>query len=181
MKLKQYPLYCDNITKEYFLVGDSFNCELCTEKLEKYIVVYEAWGKKEAYNLLMCESCSSTYKDTQPYNTKRLAFIVDEIEKSFIPILLQSPILINSRGDLSVFDVANKQISDEEIIDNMVHACRESFAGMKIGSNEVLSDRMIESEQDLHNEFGQILLSKPVVQDFDTPRLEKKEETEALK
>ena len=123
-------MYFDNVSGASYL--ERGFCSQCMNEVYHRGIVCCKYSKSKKFlpiQELFCMDCIehvSKFDRAYEIVEKRLV-IVDEIPSTAFRIFLVPPQLKNSRNEISVYDVAEKQISDEVVIDKTVLAGRDSI------------------------------------------------------
>jgi len=121
-------LYFDPKNKRHCLTYGI--CEFCRGDIHSNGFIFEKYSRsKNITNKidLVCVDClGKNNEEISLYQfwSGKPFFIVPRIETSYVKVFFTPPSFKNSKSDLSVFDVADKQIGDEIVIDKTVHAGR---------------------------------------------------------
>lgn len=123
--------------KNYFS-KDKAECVRCRQPIEKLTIHSYCWNKKACIEETYCVRCFEKTRTAFIVLEKKTVILVDVLPDDCLPVLNRPPVLASSR-DLSLFEVADKQLGDESIKDNTVYAGRPegSWVGAKIGNADM--------------------------------------------
>jgi len=97
----------------------------------------------------------------------RAVIIVPKRPKGTFHVLIQPPVLSDSRNTETIFSIAEKNIDGEVVNDITKLAGRESIEGCQIGVDpeKLPEDKLITSEKQLDKALRVIMDSKPIIEE----------------
>lgn len=125
------------MNKNYFTT-ENVDCSYCRQPIEKIIIHCYCWTKKRCIKETYCINCYNKMKNIYIVMEKKTIILVDDYPDDSIPIVNRPPVLATSR-DMTVFEVADKQVADESVIDKTKYAGRPegSWIGIQIGQPDM--------------------------------------------
>lgn len=117
-----------------FYTNDHVECDMCKNTQNNMFFKVIFTSKKSRVENIYCQKCVKDIPEN-PYLTKSVKTITVsyDLPKDAVPVINDRVETGFGKSNLTVFDVANRQIDNEQVIDRTVHANRKSFEGAKIG------------------------------------------------
>ena len=121
------------MNRNYFTKDNSV-CAMCKQIIRKVGIHCYCWTKKQCIEEAYCIRCYNKIKTNFIVLEKKTVIFVEECPDDSLPVLNTPPVLTNSK-DLTVFEAADKQLSDEVVKDNTKYSGRPdgSWVGLQIG------------------------------------------------
>jgi hypothetical protein len=129
MILTPKPIYINEEKNSSFLYTTQELCDCCSNKLSKYAIYQESFSKSDRISnkfKIVCSDCRRKNKFEEQlfdFVNNRFVLICKKFPKGSIPYMPQQPMFKNAKN-LSIFDVADKQISEEAVEDNTINSNR---------------------------------------------------------
>lgn len=110
-------------------------CDLCNEPINKLMFLLTQYSKRYKNVQTICLACLYRTKNTGVLNELRKVILHKKIPRDSTLVLIKPHPLKDSKNNMTVFEVADRQIGNETIINKTRYANKESFKDIKIGKD----------------------------------------------
>lgn len=125
-------------SKGNYYCNTAENCVNCNEFLDSFMVHITFNDRREKWSSNYCKDCFTKIKE-HPLVMQQRFVLIDEPPADSILVNDNPPEL--GKGEISVFEMADRKIDREKIIDNTIHANRVSWNGASVGSLEYTKEK----------------------------------------
>jgi hypothetical protein len=113
-------------------------CINCKNPIDRFMIHASFFDKREKWASNYCQRCFDNIRESSLVTQFKIV-IIEDIPTDSILVPENPPEL--GKGELSVFEMADRQTQNEKVINNTIYANRISWEGASIGSMEYTKEK----------------------------------------